>query len=101
MPCPLVFNWPPCRAPCSAGDLDSQTIELEVPPSGAKGLDLGGLLQGGTPMGMGLISITPDKLFSPMGRDRRRMTVAEARPLLEDMEADKMFPQEVRRQGVS
>lgn len=70
-----------------AGELDSRIVEFE---ERAKMPDLSSLMQPGT----GVMSINMKDLM-PNRTQKRRLTVAEARPLLEDTEVERLFPQEV------
>jgi len=77
------------------GDLDERTVDVEVPPSNAssKGvLSTGG--NGELHAGMQELVIKVDQIFGSKGKgggrmEKRRMTVKEARPILEEMEYDK------------
>jgi len=95
-----------------SGDLDGRSVEVEVPPgAGSQGARMdGGLggLAGGLPPGAlggmppgqlpGNIShlqemvVKVDRLFQrKMGLEKRRMKVGEARPLLEELEVEKVL----------
>ncbi|KAL6777444.1 HSLU1 [Auxenochlorella protothecoides x Auxenochlorella symbiontica] len=72
--------------------LEDRMVEIEVPSSPAR--ILGGLGEAGG-VAMQDMVVRVDKLFG-RGRDsKRRMRVSEARPLLEDAEAEKLVSSEV------
>jgi len=81
-------------------ELENVVVEVEVPPSSKAqqggGFDLGNL--GGQSMGQAAsVVINIEKLMTGgvQRKDKRKMTVAEARSLLEEAEAERMFPTEV------
>merc|ERR1719248_325857 len=85
-----------------SGDLDGRSVEVEVPPgAGSPGSRLEGGLGGlGGPPGQlpGNIShlqemvVKVDRLFQRQrGLEKRRMKVGDARPLLEELEVEKIL----------
>ncbi|GAB4824107.1 hypothetical protein N2152v2_011153 [Parachlorella kessleri] len=77
------------------GDLDDRDIEVEVPPAGPR--VLGGGQFGDAGAGIQEVMIRVDRMFGRGGRggDKRKMKVSEARPLLEDQEAEKYINSDV------
>ena len=80
------------------GALDSRVIELELPEGGgdSKGVDIG---QGGA-LNHERVVIQLEKLIAPGMRRRgsvtkKRVTVAECRPLIEEMEYDRLINSDV------
>lgn len=74
-----------------SGDLDERNIEVDVPVSGMPGA--GQRVDGGPGNQMSLqeVVLKVDKLFNRRGTERRKMKVAEARPLLEEVEMEKVL----------
>jgi ATP-dependent HslUV protease ATP-binding subunit HslU len=82
------------------GTLDARVIELELPDSGSDGSKgaFGDSNQGG--MSHERVVIQLEKLIAPgmrrrAGVSKKRMTVAECRPLIEEMEYDRLINSDV------
>jgi len=80
------------------GSLDARVIELELPDGGGDGGKGGfGGDQGGQGMSHERVVIQLEKLIAPgrgrkgFGVSKKRMTVAECRPLIEEMEYDRLI----------
>eukprot|EP00878_Enallax_costatus_P031624 GHUV01034589.1.p2 GENE.GHUV01034589.1~~GHUV01034589.1.p2 ORF type:complete len:328 (+),score=98.60 GHUV01034589.1:548-1531(+) len=75
-----------------AGQLEDATVEIEVPTSKMPGPEGFTIQTGG--MSVNVVSVFgPGGL--PKGKEKRTMTVAEARPYLEEMETERQFPPEL------
>lgn len=73
------------------GELEGEEINVEMPSSRGGPPDMSNLM--GPGMG-NVININLEKMFGGAKKERRRMTVAQARPILEDAEAERLFPLE-------
>ena len=73
-----------------SGDLDERNIEVDVPvsmPGAGQRVDGGP----GNQMSLQEVVLKVDKLFNRRGTERRKMKVSEARPLLEEVEMEKVL----------
>ena len=82
------------------GQLDSRVIELELPESGGEGKGLGDVFGGNQGLNQERVVIQLEKLIAPGMRRRgsmtkKRVTVAECRPLIEEMEYDRLINSDV------
>ncbi|KAI8467377.1 MAG: P-loop containing nucleoside triphosphate hydrolase protein [Monoraphidium minutum] len=89
------------RVKYRAGELEAEVVEVELPSGGGGGGRGGGGGGGGPGDGGfviqgGVVSFDFGRMLGGGGRrERRRMAVSEARPLLEEAEVERLFPQEV------
>jgi len=92
-PAALANTREKLRARLRAGQLDERLVEVEVKSGSA-------VVVGGMPMGAGLEEMTLDlkdtiEKMLPQNRRTKTMTVAQARPLLEQEEVEKLLDMDV------
>ncbi|HEQ60857.1 MAG TPA: HslU--HslV peptidase ATPase subunit, partial [Firmicutes bacterium] len=92
-PAALANTREKLRARLRAGQLDERLVEVEVKSGSA-------VVVGGMPMGAGLEEMTLDlkdtiEKMLPQNRRTKTMTVAQARPLLEQEEVEKLVDMDV------
>ena len=85
-----------------SGELDKNSIEVEV-PSAARSRPLGVLtaMEGGQ-QNMNEVLANMEKMFGRRSTEKRKMSVAECRPLLEDAEFERLItPEMVTKEAVT
>ncbi|KAI7835952.1 hypothetical protein COHA_010151 [Chlorella ohadii] len=80
------------------GELDEREVDVEVPPSSPRVM---GPFGGSEAAGLQEMVIRVDKIFGGRSKEKRKMKVSEARPLIEEQEAERYVNNEsVTREAI-
>jgi len=83
------------RALLQQGMLDDRTVELEVPDRRNGAVE-------GNGQGLNEVVIKLDKMMGGQRTQKRRLTISQARPLIEEMEVEKLIsPESVTREAIT